>query len=124
MDVDNPREGYCKQSVYVASGNWGHSHQCSRKVKLDGYCKQHHPDTVKARDDAQRAKWAAESAARENSYIDAEKENRERILDPLIEALTEMRDEYAVSQPCRPAASIVDLALDLVREGLTVPDTS
>jgi hypothetical protein len=122
MDVKDPREGYCKKSVYVASGNWGHSHQCSRKVKLDGYCKQHHPDTVKARDDAQRAKWAAESEARENSYIDAEKENRERILDPLIEALTEMRDEYAKSQPCRSPVDVVELALDLVREGLTVPE--
>lgn len=51
-----------------------------------------------------------------------EKQERARILEPLIEALTEMRDEYAVRQPCRPPADVVDLALDLVREGLEVPD--
>ncbi len=122
MDVKNPREGYCKKSVYVASGNWGSSHQCSRKAKVDGYCKQHHPDSVKARDDAKRVEWARESEIRKDNILEDEKNERTRILDPLIEALAEMRSEYAVSQPSRSAVDIVDGIIALVREGLEVPE--
>jgi hypothetical protein len=43
----------CKEQVSNAH-SWGNS-QCSRKATKDGYCKQHHPDTVKDR----RAKQAA-----------------------------------------------------------------
>jgi hypothetical protein len=32
---------------------------CSRKPWKDGFCKQHHPDTVKAYNDARHAKWKA-----------------------------------------------------------------
>ena len=31
--------------------------RCSRNAVKDGYCKQHHPDAVKARRDAQRKRW-------------------------------------------------------------------
>jgi len=37
----------CKQRVYDQSG-W-HSWQCSRNAWKDGFCKQHHPDTVAER---------------------------------------------------------------------------
>ena len=40
--MDNAR---CKENVF---SNW-HHYQCSRKIWKDGYCKQHHPDTVQAR---------------------------------------------------------------------------
>jgi hypothetical protein len=32
-------------------------HQCNRNVWKDGFCKQHHPDTVAVRDTARRTKW-------------------------------------------------------------------
>ena len=35
----------CKQKV---ADGW-HHYECSRNVWKDGYCKQHHPDTVAAR---------------------------------------------------------------------------
>jgi hypothetical protein len=34
-----------------------HSFQCSRKIWKDGYCKQHHPDSVKARQDAANRRY-------------------------------------------------------------------
>jgi hypothetical protein len=47
----------CKENVWHASGNWGHSSQCSRKAKRDGYCTQHHPDSVKIRRAGSQAKY-------------------------------------------------------------------
>lgn len=56
----------CKERVREGGLHWTRWHQCSRKAKQDGYCKQHHPDAVKARLDASnetaRAEWAASIA--------------------------------------------------------------
>ena len=43
----------CKQRV-SPKGQWGafHQHQCHRNSVRDGFCTQHHPDTVKARSEA------------------------------------------------------------------------
>ncbi len=124
-DVENPRAGYCKKSVYHASGNWGSSYQrarsartCSRKAKLDGYCGQHHPDSVKARDDASKAKWDAECAASKVRAFNEEKATRLRILRPILDELKKLAREYAISQPCRNPADIVDSISELVSEGL------
>ena len=43
----------CKQNVW---GGW-HFHPCPRKAWRDGWCKQHHPDTKKARDEAGKQKY-------------------------------------------------------------------
>lgn len=40
----------CKAAVYRSSGRWLRSHQCERKIWRDGWCKQHHPDTVAERE--------------------------------------------------------------------------
>lgn len=45
----------CKQKVWP-NGQFT-SHRCSRKAVKDGYCNQHHPDTVKERDEKQRLKF-------------------------------------------------------------------
>lgn len=45
----DPKER-CKEQVAGASG-W-RSHRCERRAVADGYCKQHHPDSVKARQEA------------------------------------------------------------------------
>ena len=44
----------CKESVMWDS--W-HSRQCTRKIWKDGFCKQHHPETVKARQEESARKW-------------------------------------------------------------------
>lgn len=46
-------ETRCKERVY---SHW-RSRQCHRKAWKDGYCKQHHPDTVKARRDAANKRY-------------------------------------------------------------------
>lgn len=33
----------------VVCGGWGRIHRCGRKAWKDGYCKQHHPETVEQR---------------------------------------------------------------------------
>jgi hypothetical protein len=50
----------CQAKVY---GDW-HSWQCTRKAKRDGFCTQHHPDTVAKRAAKRRARWDAEDEAR------------------------------------------------------------
>lgn len=50
----------CKEKVWPA-GAW-HAAQCARNATRDGYCAQHHPETVKARRDAARAKFDAQYA--------------------------------------------------------------
>ena len=47
------REGYCKESIMTGF----HSHQCSRRDWKDGYCKQHHPDSVRARQEKSMRKY-------------------------------------------------------------------
>ncbi len=58
-------EGKCKYKVYPHD-RWGafHPHQCHKNTWKDGYCKQHHPDTVKARDEAREKRWKEEEDAR------------------------------------------------------------
>lgn len=49
----------CQEIVHPAE-IWYRSHQCTRKAVKDGYCKQHHPDEVAAREAARRAKHSAQ----------------------------------------------------------------
>jgi len=43
----------CKERVFSGWNNY----QCSRKPVKDGYCKQHHPDTIKARKEKSEQKY-------------------------------------------------------------------
>ena len=49
----------CKEMVY-RQHTW-RSSACTRKAWKDGFCKQHHPDTVKARNEARRRVWEEQS---------------------------------------------------------------
>jgi hypothetical protein len=55
----------CKARVYE-SGSWGsfHPHQCNHKLWKDGYCKTHHPETVKIRQVAKEKRWEEEDEKR------------------------------------------------------------
>ena len=48
-------ETKCKADVY--RGRWSRKSQCDRKPWKDGWCKQHHPDSVKAREEASEKRW-------------------------------------------------------------------
>lgn len=39
---------YCKEQVWMDT-RWPRRRQCARKAVRDGYCNQHHPDSVKER---------------------------------------------------------------------------
>lgn len=43
----------CKKEIMI---NY-HVHPCSRNAWKDGYCKQHHPDTIKARSELSQKRW-------------------------------------------------------------------
>lgn len=58
-------EGRCRKHVYGGSYM---GHQCSRKAVKDGYCKQHHPDAVKAKKEAREKQWEQEWAERKRRH--------------------------------------------------------
>ena len=47
------KEEQCKEQIFR---NW-REYRCSRKAWKDGYCKQHHPDTVEERRKKAQEKW-------------------------------------------------------------------
>jgi len=48
----------CKENVMHGF----HLYSCSRKPWKDGFCKQHHPETVKARDEERTRKYNEKQA--------------------------------------------------------------
>lgn len=66
----------CKKQI-MPNGSW-RFRQCSRKAVKDGFCKQHHPETVKARQKAQDEAWRKKL---ENSPISKLKRENDRLLD-------------------------------------------
>jgi hypothetical protein len=66
-----PTDEQCKERVTDTTG-W-HRYRCSRKAVRDGYCNQHHPDTVAARRAKLSARW-------EQQMADVEKRREENAL--------------------------------------------
>jgi hypothetical protein len=52
-------EDRCKQFVYgrTVMERFGGGHQCTRKIWKDSHCRIHHPETVRARQEAREKKW-------------------------------------------------------------------
>jgi len=73
-----------------------HTHQCSREIWKDGFCKLHHPDTVRQRTDETEARWKAKMAdtpmAKAGKRIQ-ELEARVKELEGIIEQLFNRRSE-------------------------------
>ena len=82
----------CKELV-AERGAWGERYPCARKAVTDGYCKQHHPDSVKARDKATRDRWAEESKVN-NERWDKEREDarKARAYDALMANLVGLKE--------------------------------
>lgn len=82
----------CRASVHEGGRGVGF-HQCNRKPvvtrevegKEYGFCKQHDPVAVKEKDAARRARWDAESAARQAEWALAQR--RRAALPLLLEAM-------------------------------------
>ena len=79
----------CKQWVHGPSG-WGMD-QCSRKHKIDGYCKQHHPDAVRQRLFESNARWRAKRARQKEQL---HKQCNKRIAD-LEKRVQELESEVS-----------------------------
>ncbi len=60
IDPHNMKKEKCKEKVYP-NERWGsfHPHRCKNNAWKDGYCKQHHPDTAKEREQKSEARWEA-----------------------------------------------------------------
>jgi hypothetical protein len=58
---------HCKAGVWSREG-WSRQYQCTRKAKVDGYCKQHHPDAVKRRREESDARWRAEEKVKRDRW--------------------------------------------------------
>ena len=52
-------ETRCREKVLDRWNAWPTYHQCERKAAKDGFCTQHHPDTVAARQATSAAKGKA-----------------------------------------------------------------
>ena len=56
----------CKEKVHDPSG-WG-MNQCSRKAKIEGYCKQHSPEAVAARQKESHERYQRQAARARAPY--------------------------------------------------------
>lgn len=54
----------CQKMIWNGSYVGWRGHQCSRKATIEGYCKQHHPDTEKKREAASMDRYAAKERER------------------------------------------------------------
>lgn len=81
----------CKQKVYDKSG-W-HPYQCTRNAVQDGFCKQHHPDSVKARQDKSYAEYKARLAIDPYNLAIKRAEKAEHQRDALLRQLKETLTE-------------------------------
>jgi hypothetical protein len=57
----------CKEQVQSQSG-FGRFRNCSRAAIKDGYCLQHHPESVNARRQKQQEKWEEQHKRREAPF--------------------------------------------------------
>ena len=69
-----------------------HDHRCFRKTWKDGYCKQHHPDTVAERRRKSMEKWE-EKRKQEPWYRLQRANERIKELEELVATLRSEKDE-------------------------------
>jgi len=89
----NLRKGFCREIVYGDRDFSGH--QCARRAVKEGYCKQHHPDAKKARQEASEKKWRDECAATKKRHADEEAAAEAVIQARINTALVDFREEAA-----------------------------
>jgi len=94
------------------------SYQCSRKPWKDGWCKQHHPDSEKARLEEVRRrseeKWANSPAARTRREIER-LQNINAELRTACEALLDAAyDTLASGVPCVTLESAIELGKNAI----------
>ena len=115
--------GRCKERVW--NGQFS-DYPCSRKDWKDGYCKQHHPDSVKKRRDDAYAKFTAKMAAvaetqyqaklaEDTALQDQQRWQREEIARLRLEneRLREALDRSLTDEQIRQIAASIDRSMPL-----------
>ncbi len=69
--VDKMIKDNCKEKIYRPS-MW-RSVPCSRKAVKDGFCKQHHPDSIKEREEKSKKEYDKKMKSAKALAIDAAK---------------------------------------------------
>ena len=77
----------CKETVYP-NERYGafHGHQCTRKAVKDGYCKIHHPDSVRKRQEISAKRYNERIEQSEYAQLKRAREEIERLTQQLEEA--------------------------------------
>ena len=77
----------CKETVYP-NEKYGafHGHQCTRKAVKDGYCKIHHPDSVRKRQEISAKRYNERIEQSEYAQLKRAREEIERLTQQLEEA--------------------------------------
>ena len=77
----------CKETVYP-NEKYGafHGHQCTRKAVKDGYCKIHHPDSVRKRQEISAKRYNERIEQSEYAQLKRAREEIERLTQQVEEA--------------------------------------
>ena len=89
----------CIETVY-ARDVWCKGSQCSRKRVKGTYCTQHHPDSVKKRQDAQAARYKEKEAKSPWRKLE-EAVKREKKLEARLKKIVEAIWENPAPSPAR-----------------------
>jgi len=93
----------CKEKVHP-NNRWGsfHPRQCHAKIWKHGYCKIHHPDTVRIRQEAKEKRWEEEKennpilllqkANKQIEILEAEIKKKDKMIKELEEGIEKHRD--------------------------------
>ena len=79
----------CKEGVWR---DWS-SGKCARKAVKDGYCKQHHPDAVKERQEKSSARW-------EEKFNNSDSAKLRRALDTIEAQKAEIAELVELLKEC------------------------
>jgi hypothetical protein len=95
----------CKARVSDHDSRWPHYYQCGATIKRDGYCNRHHPDKIKAKNEASDAKYKAENHWA--NWLDEEKALRLKIADAVIDGadndnIQRLVDDYKTLKAAKP----------------------
>jgi hypothetical protein len=112
----------CKEKVHP-NDRWGsfHPRQCHAKIWKHGYCKIHHPDTVRIRQEAKEKRWEEEKEKRRKNNpilllqrvreLEEESKRRSVIFMRTVEVIS-----YTISEWEKAKSRVKEL-----EEGISIP---
>lgn len=80
----------CREVVAI-QGRRQHVHQCLRRATRDGFCTQHHPDSIKARREEQLRRWEVKRRQSSSMRLVVAQEKLSRVRSWYEENLEQMK---------------------------------